>query len=158
MEEGYSIIEKKTAALFAAACEAGALIARGNTKAATEFGHHFGIAFQLVDDYFDIMGTGKMLGKKPGENLHEGEATIPLLMLLQKMAPGQKKALEKKMFTKKGITAVRRAMRQCAIGKDVAKAVEEELEMAASQLDSSSPCSQSLLVACSLLQERISVR
>ncbi len=158
MKESLMIIEKKTATLFEAACEAGTMIVGEDTSSAKQFGRHFGIAFQLVDDYFDIMGTEKMLGKKPGENLHEGEATIPIFMLLQKINSNERKTIMKKMFLKKGILLVKKAIVRHKVGEGISKAVERELEMAAKGLDVSNRCVQSLLGICKRLEARFSVR
>lgn len=70
-KKGYlDLIAKKTAALFAAGCESGALLGRASTAetgALRAYGHDFGMAFQLIDDYLDFAGarneTGRVLGK-----------------------------------------------------------------------------------------------
>lgn len=162
LKEGYLIIEKKTAALFAAACEAGSVIAgcsKDGREKAKEFGRHFGIAFQLVDDYADIMGSEKMLGKKPGENLHEGEATIPILMLIKKASPIDRKGIVGAMFSKKCLGIVKNAFILYGIHEDVNMAVKDELKNAAknaiSTVGKDNRYSLSLLGIFSLLEKRI---
>ncbi len=81
------IVKKKTASLFAASCQAGALVSNpreplhSNLK---EYGLNFGIAFQIIDDCLDLVGREEVLGKTTGADLRAGELTLPLLYLLDK--------------------------------------------------------------------------
>jgi octaprenyl-diphosphate synthase len=83
-EEQYlAVIEGKTAALFAAATEVGAVVAE---RPATEqaalraYGHNLGIAFQLVDDALDYSAEQGRLGKTVGDDFREGKITLPILL------------------------------------------------------------------------------
>jgi heptaprenyl diphosphate synthase len=81
-----AMTEKKTAALFGACSGAGALAAAGEPricKALREFGLHFGIAFQVLDDCRDLLSDEKGLGKAPGQDLLAGDVTLPLLYVLR---------------------------------------------------------------------------
>jgi len=81
-----AMTEKKTAALFGACSGAGALAATGELKACKalqEFGVHFGIAFQVLDDCRDLLSDEKGLGKTPGQDLLAGDVTLPLLYVLR---------------------------------------------------------------------------
>jgi geranylgeranyl pyrophosphate synthase len=76
------MIEKKTAALFGACCGAGAATAVGEPKiwkALQDFGLHFGVAFQILDDCKDLLSDQEGLGKTPGQDLLAGDVTLPLL-------------------------------------------------------------------------------
>jgi len=78
------IVKKKTASLFAACCHAGAIIGnhgRVIQAALKEFGLNFGIAFQIIDDYRDIISDEGALGKRPGQDVIVGDMTLPLLTL-----------------------------------------------------------------------------
>ncbi len=79
------IIKKKTAALFAASCEAGA-IASGCPEdmrlSLRRYGLNFGIAFQIIDDCLDLIGKDSELGKLAGADFKMGELTLPALNLL----------------------------------------------------------------------------
>jgi octaprenyl-diphosphate synthase len=82
----YKIIEMKTAALFAAACELGAFI----NEAAPEvinalriFGLQLGTAYQIYDDVIDLAGDEAQVGKTLGSDLRKGKLTLPVLHLLQ---------------------------------------------------------------------------
>jgi octaprenyl-diphosphate synthase len=76
------VIRGKTAALFAAACEVGAVLGErpGAERAALAgFGDHLGIAFQLVDDALDYAADQATLGKTVGDDFREGKITMPVL-------------------------------------------------------------------------------
>jgi octaprenyl-diphosphate synthase len=80
------VIKGKTAALFAAACEVGAVVAdrpRNEAAALAEFGMNLGIAFQLVDDALDYAADQSVLGKTIGDDFREGKVTLPVLMAYQ---------------------------------------------------------------------------
>ncbi|MBS0295773.1 MAG: polyprenyl synthetase family protein [Proteobacteria bacterium] len=83
------IITAKTAELFAAAAEAGA-VAAGATEAQIQavraYGLNLGLAFQLVDDALDYGGQSEVLGKNAGDDFREGKATLPLLLAIARTA------------------------------------------------------------------------
>ena len=77
------VIKAKTAKLFAAAAEVGAMIAgrNGPERVALEsFGMNLGIAFQLVDDALDYAGREAKLGKSVGDDFREGKITLPVIL------------------------------------------------------------------------------
>jgi octaprenyl-diphosphate synthase len=79
------IVKKKTAALFSASCQTGAILANaGNLQKnlLRDFGLNFGIAFQIIDDCLDLLSTKKELGKDAGLDFKMGEITLPVLNLL----------------------------------------------------------------------------
>lgn len=81
------IIESKTARLFSAATEVGAVVAKApdeERKALTQFGRALGIAFQLTDDILDYTANQGQLGKTIGDDFREGKVTLPLLLAYQK--------------------------------------------------------------------------
>jgi octaprenyl-diphosphate synthase len=78
-----SVVEGKTAALFAAACEVGGVVADRSValrQALREFGRNLGIAFQLVDDALDYAADQETLGKTVGDDFREGKITLPVLI------------------------------------------------------------------------------
>ena len=80
------VIKGKTAALFAAACEVGAVVAdrpQSEAAALAEFGMNLGIAFQLVDDALDYAADQAVLGKTVGDDFREGKITLPVLVAYQ---------------------------------------------------------------------------
>ena len=70
--------ELKTARLFSAAGELGALVAGGPPLG--PFGHAVGLAFQLLDDVLDITGPAERTGKRRGTDLLDGTVTLPLIL------------------------------------------------------------------------------
>ncbi|MBU0547257.1 MAG: polyprenyl synthetase family protein [Candidatus Omnitrophica bacterium] len=90
------IVKKKTASLFAASCQAGSLISQSQRSLQNAFkgyGLNFGIAFQIIDDYLDIVSEEKRLGKKPGQDIDAGETTLPILNLLKSVPEYEREAL-----------------------------------------------------------------
>lgn len=86
------VIRYKTAKLFEAAAQLGALL--GKADAATEramaaYGMHLGTAFQLVDDVLDYSGQEADTGKHLGDDLAEGKPTLPLIFAMQHGTPEQ---------------------------------------------------------------------
>ncbi|MBI4335656.1 MAG: polyprenyl synthetase family protein [Candidatus Omnitrophica bacterium] len=78
------IVKKKTASLFAAACRVGAMVSSSPQpvrEGLTKYGLNFGIAFQIIDDYLDIVSTQEEMGKPAGLDIKAGELTLPLLYL-----------------------------------------------------------------------------
>ena len=82
-EDDYlAVIRAKTAALFAAACQVGAVVAARpaeEERALAAFGMNVGIAFQLVDDALDYAADQETLGKTVGDDFREGKITMPVL-------------------------------------------------------------------------------
>lgn len=86
-EQYFDVLQRKTAYLFSACCEIGAILggATGEQQAAlAEYGMKLGTAFQLVDDVLDFTATDEVLGKPAGLDLVEGKLTLPLIYLLEK--------------------------------------------------------------------------
>jgi octaprenyl-diphosphate synthase len=83
-EDAYlAVIRAKTAALFAAACEVGPILAgRGKAEVAAcrGYGANLGIAFQLIDDALDYGGSSAKLGKNVGDDFREGKVTLPVVL------------------------------------------------------------------------------
>jgi len=76
------VIKGKTAALFAAACQVGAVVASrpaAEERALADYGMNLGIAFQLVDDALDYAADQATLGKTVGDDFREGKITLPVL-------------------------------------------------------------------------------
>ena len=79
-------ISGKTSSLLATTCRIGAIVAdipRPTIDALTEFGRAYGMAFQIVDDIFDIIATDEQLGKPSGNDLLEGIYTLPVIYSLR---------------------------------------------------------------------------
>ncbi len=83
-EDYYSIVDGKTAGVFASACSCAGIVAGASIdviKSLENFGIELGRAFQLVDDLLDLTGESSM-GKPKGTDVHEGKMTLPLIHAL----------------------------------------------------------------------------
>jgi octaprenyl-diphosphate synthase len=102
-EERYmQVIYRKTAKLFEAGLQIGAILAdqtRAVEDALLAYGRHVGQAFQLVDDALDYQADRRELGKNIGDDLAEGKPTLPLIYALQRGSPKEqvviRRAIEK---------------------------------------------------------------
>jgi octaprenyl-diphosphate synthase len=77
------IISYKTAILFAASTQVGAIITNqeaSKQKALADFGNNLGIAFQIMDDVLDYNANQETLGKKIGNDFYEGKITLPIIL------------------------------------------------------------------------------
>ena len=86
-EEAYNeVIRKKTAQLFEAASHSGAVLAKATEEQREDlrrYGHHLGMAFQLMDDMLDYQGNAEEMGKNVGDDLAEGKPTLPLIYVMK---------------------------------------------------------------------------
>ena len=86
------IISAKTAELFAASAEAGAVGSgadEATTAALRSYGLNLGLAFQLADDALDYGGSSEALGKNAGDDFREGKVTLPLLLAVARTRGGE---------------------------------------------------------------------
>lgn len=86
-EQDYlQVIEAKTAKLFAAATEIGAVVANRPEEerlALEAYGHNIGMAFQLIDDVLDYSARQATLGKTVGDDFRDGKITLPVVLAFQ---------------------------------------------------------------------------
>jgi geranylgeranyl pyrophosphate synthase len=85
-EDYLQSIFSKTASLFAASGESGALLSGAppaTVRALRDYGYNLGMAFQIVDDILDFTGDEEELGKPIGSDLRQGTITLPLLLFLE---------------------------------------------------------------------------
>lgn len=83
----FDILRRKTAYLFSACCEIGAILAGAPSSvrnALKDYGMNLGTAFQLADDVLDFTADREVLGKASGADLLEGKLTLPLILLVEK--------------------------------------------------------------------------
>ena len=92
IEQYLQVISSKTAVLFAAACELGAVLAGEENKEEPlrEFGIYTGIAFQLIDDALDYAADEARLGKTVGDDFREGKITLPVILAYNAGTPEEK--------------------------------------------------------------------
>ena len=94
--EYLQIIRRKTAALTGTCCTLGARCAGADTDlvaALTRFGVHAGMAFQIVDDILDLVGSERAMGKTLGRDVDLGKPTLPVIHYLANAEPAARAAL-----------------------------------------------------------------
>jgi octaprenyl-diphosphate synthase len=90
-----ALIAAKTASLFSAACEVGALCgAPAHRAALARYGDRLGMAFQVADDLLDYTEGQEMTGKPAGLDLREHKVTLPLIAALRGMTPAARARVE----------------------------------------------------------------
>lgn len=114
----FDVIDRKTAALFAAGCEGAALLAGADdrsTESLRSCGRNIGVAFQLVDDLLDYEGDPQETGKNVGDDLAEGKPTLPLIHVMREGTPEQSALVRQAINTKDKalLPDVIRAVRDC---------------------------------------------
>ena len=93
LERYLQVVRYKTAKLFEASAQVGAVIAGATPEleaAAAAYGRHIGTAFQLIDDVLDYSGDVDALGKNVGDDLREGKPTMPLIRVMEIGTEAQK--------------------------------------------------------------------
>lgn len=95
-EDYAEVIGAKTAMLFQAATEVGAMAGDADETgraALREYGRELGLAFQLVDDVLDYRGEAGTLGKNTGDDLREGKMTLPVILALADANPAEREII-----------------------------------------------------------------
>ncbi len=102
-EEQYlEVIEAKTARLFQAATQLGAVLAEKDDqmrKGLAEYGNYLGTAFQIADDVLDYQSEASVSGKNVGDDLAEGKTTLPLIYAMADGTAAQKKLISEAIQT-----------------------------------------------------------
>ena len=154
------VVRFKTAKLFEAAAEAGAVVCDATstqiTSAAT-FGRHIGTAFQLVDDVLDYSGDAAALGKNVGDDLREGKPTLPLIRVLEVGTPEQRTLIRHAIeHGEADFEAVAQAIRDNdALNYSMQTAhAEAELARKALEMFPASECKEALLDFCAFAVQR----
>ena len=161
-EEQYlRVIRYKTAKLFEAATQVGAILA-GATPAQEEalaaYGMHLGTAFQLIDDVLDYSGDAAVTGKNLGDDLAEGKPTLPLIRVM-KSGTEAERALVKRAVEGGGmdeLQAVLAAIQRTGALQYTRDCAKAEAALARRHLDAlpGSECRDSLLQLASFSVER----
>jgi octaprenyl-diphosphate synthase len=92
-EQYYRHIDSKTASLFSASTEGGAVLSdapENEIAALKAYGHNLGMAFQVVDDILDFTSDERQLGKPVGSDLRQGTYTLPVFYFIEQDARGSK--------------------------------------------------------------------
>ncbi|MBN2409478.1 MAG: polyprenyl synthetase family protein [Candidatus Aminicenantes bacterium] len=97
------VINKKTASLFAAACQIGAVLGEATPeqeRLLVDYGRNLGLTFQMIDDLLDFQGDEDELGKPVLSDLSEGRITLPLIYALRTGRPANRRRLQALMRKK----------------------------------------------------------
>ena len=135
-----AVIRSKTAKLFEAACQIGAVLAqtsRVDEEAIARYGMHVGTAFQLIDDVLDYRGSTDEIGKNLGDDLAEGKPTLPLIYVIKNGDEAQQ-ALVRNAITNGGlddIEAVVSAVESSGAITYTARAAAAEAELAVKAIE-----------------------
>ena len=154
------VVRYKTAKLFEAAAEVGAIVAGGTPaqqQAAAAYGRHVGTAFQLIDDVLDYGGDAVALGKNVGDDLREGKPTLPLIRVMEVGTPEQKALIQQAIKNGEAdFEAVARAIHDTDALAYTRQAAIDEAQLARQALSEFpiSEYSKSLLEFCSFAVER----
>jgi octaprenyl-diphosphate synthase len=133
------IIDLKTAELFRVSCFLGARLSGSQpefTKAASHFGRHLGIAYQIYDDLVDFFGVEQRIGKTLGTDLMSGKLTLPLFVLMERLPRTEQAALTAEIMGVSPAQMTRRLeqMNELGVFAVVADAVDAELAAAEATL------------------------
>jgi octaprenyl-diphosphate synthase len=136
--EGYfEIIEGKTAVLFAAALEGVAMLLAASAEVRTalrEFGLAYGNAFQMQDDYLDLLGNPAQLGKPVGGDLREGKATYAVLCLLEQNVSEAKEILRRRASNEGDVARMAALVREHGADEKARQCIAAETERAVQRL------------------------
>ncbi len=154
-EDSYlAVIRAKTAALFAAACEVGPVLAaraKADWEACRSYGANLGIAFQLIDDALDYGGQAAALGKNTGDDFREGKITLPVVLSFRRGSEEERdfwrRTLEKGDIGDGDLETAIAAMRRHRALEDTIERARHYGKMARDALEifPSSPAKQALL-------------
>ncbi|HKP51490.1 MAG TPA: polyprenyl synthetase family protein [Chloroflexia bacterium] len=98
IEQYFSRIYAKTAVLFAAAGEIGAVLSdapEDDVQRLRHYGRQIGMAFQIVDDILDVRATSEELGKPAGSDLLHGNVTLPTILYLERAGAEEREAVRR---------------------------------------------------------------
>ena len=158
-----SVISAKTAKLFAAACEVGAVVSEQPPKTAVSlanFGLNFGISFQLVDDIIDYDATDSVIGKQVGDDFREGKVTLPVLLAYIRGGPQDrafwKRTIENGELRDGDLACAISLMKKYEVLNEVRKRAREYASAACRELDGfpDSPERRSLIEATKFCANR----
>ncbi len=155
-EAGYlQVIRYKTAKLFEAAAQLGAILGGGSPvveDSMATYGAHLGTAFQLIDDVLDYSGAEVETGKHLGDDLAEGKPTLPLIHVLQHGSAAQAACVRRAIEEggRDDLPQVLAAIRETGALDYARRKAETEARLAAEALDVVPPSQykDSLLELC----------
>jgi octaprenyl-diphosphate synthase len=138
------VVERKTATLFEAAARIGAVLADAAPAledSCARYGAALGTAFQIIDDVLDYDGNPHQIGKRVGDDLREGKATLPVIHALRAASPSQRLQVEAAIREGKGDFAQIAQIVHANGSIDYARRLAERQSEAAAQAAAALPVS-----------------
>lgn len=129
-DEHLDLVSRKTAGLFSACCEIGAVVAgarEDEIEALRDYGMDLGMAFQIIDDVLDFTSTQSTLGKPVVNDLKEGRLTLPLIYLLRK-DDGDSRAMIGTVLRERGFVTISKERILAALAEH--RTIDETLDLA----------------------------
>jgi octaprenyl-diphosphate synthase len=161
-EDYFRVIDLKTAELFRISCYLGSKLGGFSADfvdAASRFGRHLGIAYQIYDDLADFFGQEKRIGKTLGTDLQSGKVTLPLLALLERLPADDRAVLVGEILKQRPPDLRHRISQMTELGifNIVAGEVETELARAEAALavHGGLPPAPLLLQLCGTLRQQV---
>jgi octaprenyl-diphosphate synthase len=157
----FTVIENKTAVLFAAATKGAALLHGaypGDADKLYRYGLNLGTAFQLTDDLLDYMGDPEKMGKNIGDDLSEGKPTLPLIFTIKQGTATERKLVVDAITERdpSQIEAITAAVKRCGALDYTRVQAERYAGLALCELSTfnASACQQALTDLCRLAVQR----
>jgi octaprenyl-diphosphate synthase len=158
----YRVIDLKTAELFRVSCHLGAKLSGASPEfvdAATRFGRHLGVAYQIYDDLADYFGDPTRIGKTLGTDLISGKLTLPLFTLLERVPAKDRQELLEEVIGKRvpQLDLRLQQMSNTGVFEEVSRAVFAEIDSAVRALapwEEEAP-SRLLLQLCGVLRDQV---
>ncbi len=97
LEEHFDLIFRKTACLFSASAQLGAILGKATAEQEerlSDYGRNLGLAFQIVDDVLDLTASEEVLGKPVASDLREGKVTMAVIHALERCTRAERKLIE----------------------------------------------------------------
>lgn len=160
MDRYLQVVRYKTAKLFEAAAQVGAIIAVSDDKtqqSAATYGRHVGTAFQLIDDVLDYSGDANALGKNVGDDLREGKPTMPLIHIMENGTAQQRSLIQDAIRTGQAdFDAVAQAINSTNALQYTLEAAKHEANLAKLAIDDfpSTPYTDALIQFCEFAVNR----
>ncbi len=164
LKDYFHSIELKTAELFKASCNVGAILGgqgKEFIEASVLFGQHLGTAYQIYDDLVDCIGSEDKAGKTLGTDLATGKYTLPIILLFEKLDSVEKEALLKELKESSTRPNAIARINELVSENDILNAslgyLNKEIEAAQNILKdhASEPAGQSLLMLLAFFQKKV---
>lgn len=135
------VIDLKTAELFHISCFLGGLLTKDDPAYATaagDFGRHLGIAYQIYDDLTDLFGSQEKIGKTLGTDIATGKATLPLILMRDRLDGEQKDALRNALSGKSDVNTAHwlDKLSEMGIFEEVKQRIFDEIDTGRAKLES----------------------